>query len=508
MELDTFIRDGGFDPATISETQRKTLTAAWKRDQAPKEEPPDDIEVKKEKANREHKRLMDIAATVEREMDPRVNPHLTAADRDLIATIGRKATNDEWPMEKFELEIMRARRPNGRFAATQQTQMAPEVSDLVIEAAVCKAAGLSTPEKFYDARTLEAADKNFPTGMSICELIMHYARKGGYTGHSVKANMPAAIKAARQATAADIQAAGSWGPSTQGASIGTMLANTANKFFRAGFESVEAEWRPVADRISVSDFKQITTFSLTGDLTFVKLPPGGEIKHGQIDATSYTNQVDTYARMLGLDRRDIINDDLRAFASVARRLGRGGGLALNTLFWGIWLNNSSFYTAGRNNLITGIASPYLTAASLDAAIQKFKLQTDPDGKILGVKPAILVVPPALESTARQLMSSTAFVSGSTTNPQLNQNIYAGMFQVVSSAYMQDSTLTGNSATTWYLIASPADMPVIQIAFLNGKETPTVEEADSDFGMLGQSWRGYFDIGVALQEYRGGVKNTA
>jgi hypothetical protein len=38
MELDTFIREGGFDPATVTEPQRKTLTAAWKQAHAPKGE--------------------------------------------------------------------------------------------------------------------------------------------------------------------------------------------------------------------------------------------------------------------------------------------------------------------------------------------------------------------------------------------------------------------------------------------------------------------------------------
>jgi hypothetical protein len=226
-----------------------------------------------------------------------------------------------------------------------------------------------------------------------------------------------------------------------------------------------------------------------------------------VDATSYTNQVDTYARMLGLDRRDLINDDLSAFAGIARRLGRGGAIALNKLFWGIFLNNSSFFTAGRNNLITG-GGTTLQLSQLDALNQKFLLQTDPDGNILGVTPRILLVPPALAVTAQTLMSSTMVASGATTAPGIpTNNPWAGKFTVVTSAYMQDSTLTGNSATAWYLLASPDDLPVIEVAFLNGQQTPTVEESDSDFGMLGRAFRGYFDLGVSLQEYRAGAKSA-
>lgn len=501
MDYDTFVRDGGFDPATINETQRATLTAAWKQAVKPPDDPPIKGESKQieqviEAGRAEERRKQQITELVAEAItqDPRLI--------DTAEAIGKQAIEGKWDIDKFELHMLRAKRPQGGNFIYTPTR--PEVTDAVIEASVCKAAGLNEVEKFYDERTLEASHRLYPRGMRPCRLIEHYARRGGYTG-TVQDDLSGAIRAARQAT--EIRAAGSWGPSTSGASIGTMLAAVANKFLRAAFDAVEASWREIAAIRSVPDFKQATTWSLTGDLTFKKLPPGGEIKHGQVDGTSYTNQVDTYARMLGLDRRDLINDDLSAFGQIARRMGRGGAIALNRLFWGIFLNNSAVFTAGRNNLITG-AGTTLQLSQLDALNQKFLLQTDPDGNILAVNAAILLVPPALSVTAQTLMSSTMVASGATTAPGIpTNNPWAGKFRVVTSAYMQDSTLTGNSATAWYLIASPNDLPLIEVAFLNGQQTPTVEESDSDFGMLGRAYRGYFDIGVAIQEYRAGAKSA-
>ncbi|MBU0639071.1 MAG: hypothetical protein KKB50_09420, partial [Planctomycetes bacterium] len=46
---------------------------------------------------------------------------------------------------------------------------------------------------------------------------------------------------------------------------------------------------------------------------------------------------------------------------------------------------------------------------------------------------------------------------------------------------------------------PTDLPVIEVAFLNGQESPTIETADADFNVLGIQMRGYHDFGVALQE---------
>jgi hypothetical protein len=58
-----------------------------------------------------------------------------------------------------------------------------------------------------------------------------------------------------------------------------------------------------------------------------------------------------------------------------------------------------------------------------------------------------------------------------------------------------------------LLADPADIAVIQVAFLDGIETPTVETADVDFEQLGIMTRGYWDWGVALQDPNGGVRST-
>ena len=59
---------------------------------------------------------------------------------------------------------------------------------------------------------------------------------------------------------------------------------------------------------NLRDFKQASTYSLTGDFTYVKLAPGGKLEHGQVGEETYTNQADTYGRMFAIDRRDIINE--------------------------------------------------------------------------------------------------------------------------------------------------------------------------------------------------------
>jgi len=50
------------------------------------------------------------------------------------------------------------------------------------------------------------------------------------------------------------------------------------------------------------------------------------------------------------------------------------------------------------------------------------------------------------------------------------------------------------------------MSVIEVAFLNGNETPIVEQAQASFETLGIQMRAYWDWGAKKQEYRAGVKS--
>ena len=49
------------------------------------------------------------------------------------------------------------------------------------------------------------------------------------------------------------------------------------------------------------------------------------------------------------------------------------------------------------------------------------------------------------------------------------------------------------------------MAAMEVAFLNGQENPTVEQAEADFNTLGIQFRGYIDFGAAMQDPRAVVK---
>ncbi len=88
---------------------------------------------------------------------------------------------------------------------------------------------------------------------------------------------------------------------------------------------------------------------------------------------------------------------------------------------------------------------------------------------------------------------------------LVSNPHQGKYRVEISRYLGNASYSGSSTKAWYLLSDPNDLPVIEVAFLNGQESPTIETAEADFNVLGIQMRGYHDFGCALQDFRGGLK---
>src|SRR5690606_10960265 len=135
----------------------------------------------------------------------------------------------------------------------------------------------------------------------------------------------------------------------------------------------------------------------------------------------------------------------------------------------------------------------------------FMDQVDTDGKPIGIMPALLLVPTSLSAIGSQLFKSLELRDTTANAKYPVSNPHQGKFRVEVSRYLSNSQYAGNSAKAWYLLAEANDLPVIEVAFLNGQEAPTIETAEADFNKLGVQMRGYHDFGVALQDPRGGVK---
>lgn len=188
-------------------------------------------------------------------------------------------------------------------------------------------------------------------------------------------------------------------------SLPMALGDAANKVLFEAYTESPATWRAFAAVKSTNDFKDHTGVrpSDTGDLT--QLPPGGEIKHGGIKEATYKYSVDTFAKILSIDRRDIINDDLTMFDDTARSLGRAAMRSLSDLVYTVLLANAgSFFSTGHGNYDEG-APTALASASLATGIAKMMAQRDDEYRDLDIRARTLLVPPELQQTAKELLQS-------------------------------------------------------------------------------------------------------
>jgi len=131
---------------------------------------------------------------------------------------------------------------------------------------------------------------------------------------------------------------------------------------------------------------------------------------------------------------------------------------------------------------------------------------DADGEPIGHMPLILLVPTALSATSASLFNSTEIRNPSATAKYPINNPHVGNFRPVVSRYMGNSNYTGYSATAWNMLASPQELSTVEVCFLNGQQTPIIEQAEANFDTLGVQMRGYFDFGVNDQDGRGGVRS--
>jgi hypothetical protein len=409
------------------------------------------------------------------------------------ADVEAQAIREGWDAMRCELELLRIGRPKAPAVVT--STQSNTVSAAVLEAACLMTAGFEGIEKTFDAPVLEAAQRRYRGAIGLQELILEAAWANGYTGRNfrdTRSVMRFAFKPELEAGFSTID-------------IGGILSNVANKFLLEGFFSVERTWRNICAVRNVSDFKTVTSYRLIGTDQYEQVAPGGEIKHGTLGNETYTNRADTYGLMLAIDRRDIINDDLGAITTVPRKLGRGSGLKINDVFWAVFLNNAAFFTVGAKNYLTG-ADTLLGIDGLTKAEVAFMDQVDSDGKPIGIMPAIVLVPTALSAMGTQLWRSLEIRDTTASTKYPIANPHQGKFRVEVSRYLANARYTGNSAKAWYLLSDPNDLPVIEVAFLNGQEAPTIETAEADFSVLGVQMRGYHDFGVNLQDNRAGVKS--
>lgn len=506
MTFEQWVKAKGFDPAALTAEQKSFFQSAYDAefgDDGEEEEaaPPRSRRRKivavgenidNLKLERERQRQISATADNYAGQYPQSLDEIEAA-RDLALDDVKTSQKD------FELSLLRSLRANVDRRSNIRQQVEGFNSD-VLEASLCLAGNLANPQKYFKPEVLDVANKRH---VGLEEAMLIVARRNGFHGHSLKSSLKEVLFRAFPQIGYDGPEIRASGFST--ISIAGILGNVANKFLLQGFYGVDGALPKIAAPKTVTDFKTMTMYRLTGSATAEEVGAGGQLSHGTLGELSYTLAAKTYGKILSVTRQDLINDDLGALTDIPRQLGRGCMTKLNSVGWALLLSNpSSFFHANNNNYTTG-ATTNLSLSGLEQISTAFSKLTDPNGDPMGIMPRILLVPSELEWIARRLVGSGEIRDNTASVGYGTTNAFTGKYEVVATSYLSNSGISGYSATAYYLLADPQDIAIMNIGYLDGKKEPTIDAADADFSTLGIQLRAFHDFGVAMAEPRGGVK---
>lgn len=286
-----------------------------------------------------------------------------------------------------------------------------------------------------------------------------------------------------------------------------ILANVANKSMLKGYGEAEETFHLWTAKGVLVDFKPQKRVDLNLFPSLAEVPEGAEYTSGSIGNRGETIQLATYGKTFAITRQAIINDDLNAFSRIPNRMGRAAKRTIGNMVYAVltanaaMADNIALFHADHNNLAGSAAA--MTVASVDLARAAMAKQKDPDSIATGglnIRPKYLIVPVGLGGLARTLMTAEKDPGASSPNASKPNHI-RGMATVID-----DARLDTHSATAWYLAADPNMHDTVEVAYLNGNETPMIDQQDG-WKVDGVEFKVRIDAGVKPLDFRGLYKNA-
>ncbi len=282
-----------------------------------------------------------------------------------------------------------------------------------------------------------------------------------------------------------------------------LLTDTANRVLMDGWESADRQWEVWCGLDSVSDFKELTLLDFASGDDLALIPEGGEYQNGRAAEHAESVKIETYGKIFPLTRQAIVNDDLGAFARIARNHGEAAARMVNRLACRVLTANPTmgdgkalFHNDHRNLVSSGGNVP--TVETLGAAFLKMRTQKDALGNRVQIRPQFFIAPAALETGAEVFFNSQLI--GTQEKPN-QANIYAG--SVLTRVY--DAELDDVSATNWYL-AGPKGKTVT-IFTLNGATAPYLEYKEG-WRVDGVEYKVRLDVAAKAVAWQGLCKSAS
>ena len=392
-----------------------------------------------------------------------------------------QAVKEGWTAEKAELACLKAEKAevekSKKEAEIQAARPgAPAIIDLrasaphdakTIVAAACMGAAMS--DKHLEAHC-KGVDLDAAHDLGIRRLSDIFAAFGVSYRPGDDASMMKALRAAFSS-----------------ADIPNVLSNVAQKFVLAGFGDAGEYWRAVSRAYPVADFKTVKGVRLVMGGLLKPLANGGELQHVDLSDESRTIQAATKGSIVGITRENLINDDLGVLALIPESFGMMAGRTINKDVFAAISTTGSDYGA--------TATGALNLANVAAAYGAAMTIKDAEGNPLGLLPDRILCSPTNYIAARAIYQSETITGA--TQKEGRDNVMRNLLTPITAPYL--------SGTAYWLFSSA--FPLVDVAFLGGRQTPVVETANADFNQLGIQMRCYFDYGPSKGETKAALYST-
>jgi HK97 family phage prohead protease len=280
-----------------------------------------------------------------------------------------------------------------------------------------------------------------------------------------------------------------------------LLLGSGNRVLQDQYQRASSPLLLLSRQRQSADFRPINVLKVSEAPELKKVPETGEVTYGSRGEEKEAFALETFARLFSLSRQAYINDDLSAFAGILQAFGQAAAetvakqmVALFTANSGNGVNlsdgNPIFTTVRGNKAASGAA---IDVTSLSAARKALRETKGLDGVTpIGLTPRYILVGPAYETIAEQMIAQIQASQLSNVNP------FSGKLEV-----LVEPRFTGNA---WRVFADPAQAPVVSHAYLSGRSGPMLETREG-WGTLGVEFRAVLDFGCGATDWRGGYLNA-
>lgn len=294
--------------------------------------------------------------------------------------------------------------------------------------------------------------------------------------------------------------------SQSGADFGVILEGVARRVLLAEYSIIADTWRRIAVTGSVTDFREWGRVrgGTIGNLD--KVNENGEFKNKPIpDGSLEKVKVETYGNIVNVTRQMLVNDDLGYFTRILTMMARSSARSIEQALYNLINLNSGLgpVMSDGNTLIHAThgnvgPSGAFDASKIAGARDVMKAQKDmSNNDWLDLRPVVALVPTALADSVIAL-NINEYTNES--NKFQQRNLYKGLFRDI----IDSPRLT--SQTGIYIFADKDQEPVFEVSFLNGNETPFIDERD-EFDVDGTRFKIRHDWGVSAVGWKGVVRNA-